>query len=128
PPGLAAVLTEGGASRPGRGEPPIQLLLGRDGRISGRLVGFDEQTIRVAVGDDERPVAIARGGVRALLQRPGEALVFRDGFEALDESRWSSRVGAPGLVESPKVEGVRSLSLPAGGSAMTAPPPEPAAS
>lgn len=108
--------------RPDRalGIPPFRVMLGPNGRISGRLAGLDGKTIRLAEGPDGQPLTMARDGARALLQRPGEAQVFRDGFETLDESRWGSLVGMPELAMEPRLVGEHSLRLPVGGSALTA--------
>lgn len=99
--------------------PPFQVLLGADGRISGRLAALDVREIRLAEGPGSRPLAIPRGGARALIQRPGEVRALRDDFETIDPSRWSVRVGDPTLADSPRLVGDHSLRLPAGGAAVT---------
>lgn len=120
-----AVTFEGPAPDRSRGAAPFRVLLGADGQVSGRLASLDEREIRLSEGPGGSPVTIARAGARALVQRPGEAQVFRDGFEALDDARWTAQVGDPGVAEAPRLVGERSLRLPAGGSAVTAPLAEP---
>src|SRR5690606_9312659 len=54
-----------------------------------------------------------------LVQKPGEALVWMEGFEALDASRWSL-AGKPRIETAMRREGKSALALPAGGSAVVA--------
>ena len=98
--------------------PPFRAELGAGQRISGRLGGVDGEAVRLEDGPGGRPVAIARAGVLALSQRPGEAQVLQDGFEAIDPTRWSI-VGDPRAVEAPRQAGGRALRLPSGGSGLT---------
>jgi hypothetical protein len=95
-------------------DPPFQLLLAGDGRLAGRLEAVDDKEIRLEEGPDGGPVRVARAGVRALIQRPGEALILLDEFETLNESHWA-RNGSPAIVEEPRLQGRRSLRLMAGG-------------
>ena len=112
------VMFDGPAADAGSGYPPMRVLLGLDQQLSGRLGGVDARSIRLEDGPGGRAVVVARGGAVALMQRPGEALVLQDGFEALDPARWSL-VGEPDVVERPRAAGSKSLSVPAGGSAVT---------
>ena len=99
--------------------PPIRVEMGGDGRISGRLARSDDATIHLEDGPGGRQVAIVRAGAAGLAQRPGEAVVIRDGFERLDLNRWAL-IGEPEIVENPHLEGNRALRLPADGAAITA--------
>ena len=109
------------------GFPPIRVELGGDGRISGRLVRADDATIQLEDGPGGAKVEVVRAGAVALAQRPGEAVVARDGFETLDPERWAI-IGEPGLAATPRLEGNRALSLPAQGPAITYTLAEPVAS
>ena len=111
----------------GSGYPPIRVLLGLDQQVSGKLGSVDDRSIRIDDGPGGATVVVARPGAVALAQRPGEALVLQDGFETLDRDRWS-HVGEPEIVDQPHLAGSRSLSLPAGGSAVTYRLAEPVAS
>jgi len=100
------------------GYPPMRVLLGLDQRISGRLGRVDADSIRLEDGPGGAAVVVARSAAIALAQRPGEALVLQDGFEAIDPARWEE-VGEPEVVEQPRLAGSRSLKLGAGGPAVT---------
>jgi hypothetical protein len=124
----AGVVTfDGPGADASSGYPPIRVLLGLDQQISGRLGTVDDRSIRLDDGPGKATVVVSRGGAVALAQRPGEALVFQDGFEALDPGRWS-HVGEPSIVDQPRLAGSKSLALPAGGSAVTYRLDEPVAS
>ena len=107
--------------------PPIRVELGADGRISGRLGRADAAAIHLEDGPGGARVEILHAGAASLAQRPGEALVIRDGFERLDLQRWSL-IGEPEMVQNPHLEGDRALRLPAEGAAITATLAEPVAS
>ncbi len=100
------------------GFPPIRVELGYAGRISGRLGQADDGLIRLEDGPGGAKVEIVRAGASSLSQRPGEAVVVRDGWESLDPNRWAF-TGEPLLVESQRLEGSRALQLPANGAAIT---------
>ena len=121
------VVTFDGPGGEPAGFPPIRVELGSDGRISGRLVRADDATIQLENGPGGAKVEIIRAGTAGLAQRPGEAVVARDGFETLDPERWAT-IGEPDLVATPHLEGSRALSLPAQGPAITYTLAEPAAS
>ena len=121
------VTFDGPSVDPGSGYPPIRVGLGLDQQISGRLGSVDDRSIRLEDGPGKRPVIVSRGGAIGLSQRPGEALVFWDSFEALDPARWSL-VGEPQLVDAPTLAGRKALAIPAGGSAATWRLPSPVAS
>jgi hypothetical protein len=110
-----------------KGFPPMRVLLGLDQQISGKLGTVDDQNIRLEDGPGGKSVVTARAGAVALSQRPGEALVFQEGFESLDPAHWS-HVGDPAIVDQPRIAGSKSLALPAGGSAVTYRLAEPVAS
>jgi hypothetical protein len=115
----AGIVTfDGPGADAGAGYPPMRVLLGLDQQISGKLGAVDDQTIRLEDGPGGKPVVTARAGAVSLAQRPGEALVFQDGFETLDPAHWT-HVGEPAIVDQPRTAGSKSLALPAGGSAVT---------
>ena len=61
---------------------------------------------------------MSRPGVQAILQRPGEASVFADGFSRVDTARWTVE-GKPEPVAVGKLASpVRGLRLPAAGAAV----------
>jgi len=109
---------EGPAADAAAGYPPMRVLLGLDQQISGRLGVVDAASVRLEDGPGGATVVVGRAGAVALAQRPGEALVIQDGFEALDPDRWD-QVGEPEVVGGLRLAGLRSLKLPAGGSAVT---------
>ena len=86
-----------------------------------------ESTIHLADGPGGRPIALPRDAAQALLQRAGEAQVFRDGFEAIESKRWA-RIGDPEIMDEPRMEGEHSLRVPAGGTSLTCRLPEPVGS
>lgn len=100
------------------GTPPFRVELGLDQALSGRLDRVDESTIRFLDGPGGRPFEVARAGAITLRTRPGEALVFLDGFEQWDEDRWT-RLGDPRLSAEQAFEGRRSLALTAESAAVT---------
>ena len=108
----------GQAPPPVAGLPNFRVELGLNQRIWGRLGRLDGHALKVHDVAGNRSLTIARDGVRAVVQRPGESLVLRDGFEALDEGRWAS-VGDPEVTDDVRAEGARSLKLPAGGTSLT---------
>ncbi len=122
--GPAEIALGGKGPAANSGVPSVQVMLGWDQRISGQLVGLDEATIRLAGGPGGRPVTIDRRGALGLSQRPGEAVVLADGFEAIDPAKWS-HVGEPRVDAETKLSGERSLRLEADGSAITAKLAEP---
>ncbi len=117
--GPAEIALGGKGPAASAGVPPVQVLLGWNQRISGTLDGLDAGAIRLSDGPGGRPVTIERSGALGLRQRPGEALVLIDGFEAIDPARWS-HVGEPRVEAEPRLAGARSLRLEADGSAITA--------
>jgi hypothetical protein len=115
----ASVVTfEGPGPDPTSGDPPFRIELGLDRRISGRLGTIDETQVQLADSSVGGPVTLARAGVRAVVQRPGEIQVFQEGFESIDGSRWAEN-GDPDVVDDRRLTGDRSLRLPAGGSSLT---------
>ncbi|HEU5116754.1 MAG TPA: hypothetical protein VFT74_08785, partial [Isosphaeraceae bacterium] len=110
---------------PALGAPPFHALLGPLGQISGRLDGLDQNHLRLFFDSGSKPLAIRRDGVKALVQRPGEAQAIREDFKTLDTTRWSMRVGDPSVDEAMALVGERSLRLPSGGSAITTQVSEP---
>jgi len=114
----SVVIFEGPEPDPTTGFPPFRVELGLGQRISGRLGAVDETSVRLTESSTGGPVAVARPGVSAVIQRPGEVLVFQDGFETIDGARWAE-LGDPDLVEQPRTAGAHSLRIPAGGTALT---------
>lgn len=100
------------------GTPPFRVDLGLGQRLSGRLVAIDEQAVRLADVAGEGTVAIVRAGVEAVIQRPGESLVLQEGFETIDDGRWTV-LGMPEIDAEPRLAGEHSLRIPAGGTALT---------
>ncbi len=123
----AVVAFEGPGPDPSSGFPPFQIHLGLGQRMSGRLGSVTESTIHLADGPGGLPIALPRGSAHSLLQRAGEAQVFRDGFEAIESMRWA-RIGEPKIADEPRTEGEHSLRIPAGGASMTCVLPEPVGS
>jgi hypothetical protein len=115
------------APGPGAAEPPFRVLLGHLGRVSGRLDALDEAVLRLADAPDGRPCTIPRSAIRALIQRPGEAVVLRDDFEALEPARWTTAGDAAIDAQRARV-GRASLRLPAGGASAATRLDEPVAS
>ncbi len=86
--------------------------------MSGRFVGMDGSAIRLESLAGRSSLTIDRAGASAVVQRPGEVQIFRDGFESLDMDRWSQG-GSPETISGPRLSGSHSLKLPAGGSSLT---------
>jgi len=103
---------------PASGLPPFCVEMGLGQRLSGRLVSADDREVRLAEMNGDGRLRCARGGVVAVVQRPGESVVFQDDFEVIEDARWAA-VGEPDVVDDPKVAGASSLSLPAGGASLT---------
>ncbi|MFO0890846.1 MAG: hypothetical protein U0790_17080 [Isosphaeraceae bacterium] len=87
--------------------PPLfQAQVGESARISGALRGLSPTTLSLSVPWQDGDVQLARPGVQALLQRPGEAALFADPFEELDASRWAAE-GKAQVVSGPGEPGSR---------------------
>ena len=106
------------------GLPPFRVGLGLGQRLCGRLIALSERELRIGEVAGNASEVIARGGFQSLTQRPGESLVFQDGFEKIDTGRWSI-MGDGELVAEPRLSGERSLRLPASGATLTHSLPEP---
>jgi hypothetical protein len=113
----ALVIVDGPDPDPAMGFPPFRVELGLGQRISGRLGLVDPGNVRLADSSVRGPLTIARAGVSAVIQRPGEMAVFQEGFETIDGARWTEQ-GDPDLVEQPRAAGERSLRIPAGGTSL----------
>lgn len=100
------------------GAPPFRLDLGRGQRLFGRLAGMNGEIARLAGVVGDAPVSVARSGISAVIQRPGESVAFQDGFEAVDEARWTI-IGAPEVVDDPKVAGAHALRITPDGASLT---------
>jgi hypothetical protein len=91
--------------------PPLfQMRVGETARISGTLRAVGGKALVLGVPWQGGEVTIARPGVQALLQRPGEAGLFAEGFETLDRSRWSPE-GSVELAADSKEAARRVLTL-----------------
>ena len=113
-----ALGVEGPETASASATPAFRVELGAGQRISGRLGAIDAAAVALEEGPGRKPATVARAGALALQQRPGEALVFQEGFESLDPARWSA-VGEPAIVAEPRLAGAHALRLPAGGAALT---------
>ncbi len=124
--GKAPIALESGMTVHGRGVgpasaaglPPFRVDLGLGQRLCGRLVALGERELRIGEVAGNASDVIARGGFQSLTQRPGESLVFQDGFDTIDAKRWSITGGGE-LVAEPRLSGERSLRLPASGATFT---------
>ena len=123
----AGVITCDGPTGGQAGSSPNRVELGLGQRISGRLRRSDAGMIRLEDGPGGAKVEIVQAGATGLAQRPGEALVLRDGWETLDPERWAT-IGEADVVATPHLEGARALVLPARGAAVTARLPTPVGS
>jgi hypothetical protein len=122
-----------GVVTPGRGgsrsdadhtPPPFRLELGHGQAISGSLEGIDSTSIRFRPEFADESVSIQRGGVVAVLQRPGQARVLAESFEAIDPSRWHVE-GSVDVIEEPRILPSKAAKLKAGGSSLAMHFPEP---
>jgi hypothetical protein len=100
----------GGPSR--IGPSPFHLLAGEAARLSGVIREVTPTEVRWVPDWQSGTIAMPRGCVQAIVQRPGEARVLADSFEAIDASRWST-TGRPTIVDQPRLDQERSLRLPA---------------
>jgi len=112
----ATVLVQGDPAEAMSVSPAFQFLVGRTARISGMLRSIDHAAAILEVPWQELEVRISRPGIQAVVQRPGEALVFVEDFERLDAERWSISEGAEVLAEEGPAGRARFLRLPSGGS------------
>lgn len=92
-PQLAAIDFPIGPDAPDRtsAPSPFRILLGGKNALSGTLVGIDRNLLRfrpASADSAAEPIAIARGGLVAVLQRLGQARVLVETFETLDPGRW----------------------------------------
>ncbi len=93
----AIVRREGQGQGPGPGSrpaapaglPPFHLLVGEAARLSGTLRTLTGSEVRFAPAWQPGEVTMPRACLQAIVQRPGEARVLADGFEAIDAARWS---------------------------------------
>lgn len=99
-------------------DPPFHASLGGNLRISGRLTEITRERVRMEVGPDRQSVVIARSGVPAIVQTPGESEVLHDSFESLDAKTWQIS-GKPRVSAAARAEGEFGLELPAGGCSIT---------
>ena len=100
------------------GLPPYRLELGLGQRLCGRLGNLGEREIELLDTTGGAAMKVARAGTHALIQRPGETLIFQDGFESIDPKRWKV-TGQVGVTGVEKVAGEHSLKLSASGGSLT---------
>ncbi len=98
--------------------PPFHLLVGESARLSGALGALTRSEVRWAPGWQRGEITLPRRCVQAIVQRPGEAQVLADRFDAIDPARWSI-TGKPATAEQPGRGEGRSLRLPAEGASLT---------
>jgi hypothetical protein len=98
------VRVEGSPPESPRGAATHQVWLGLDQRISGRLREVTDRELVLEVGEAGTEVRLARSSVRVLTQRPGEALVWEDSFEALGPPTWTAG-GSAGPANRPVLTG-----------------------
>jgi hypothetical protein len=123
----SVIVFDGPEPDPAAGFPPFRVELGLGQRLSGRLASLDPRSVRMIDSSTAGPVTVARPGVTAVIQRPGEVVVFQDGFETIDGSRWTEK-GDPDLVQQPCAAGIQSLRIPAGGTELSSALREPVGS
>jgi hypothetical protein len=120
-PGLA-IRREGRSPGPdGRastGPPPFHLLAGEAARLSGLIRAVSGAEVRWTPDWQAGEITMPRGCVQAIVQRPGEARVLADSFEAIDPARWSV-TGRPATAERPRLDRSRSLLMPAEGASLS---------
>jgi hypothetical protein len=107
-------ITAGPAST---GSPPFHLLGGETARLSGLIRAITATEVRWNPAGQAGEIALPRAAVQAIIQRPGEARVLADSFEAIDPSRWTV-TGNPATAERPRLDEGRSLRLPADGASL----------
>ncbi len=100
------------------GAPPFHLMAGEVARLSGLLRAVTATEVRWVPDWQAAEIAMPRGAVQAIVQRPGEARVLADRFEAIDATRWTV-TGRPEAVEQPRLDQDRSLRLPAEGASLS---------
>jgi hypothetical protein len=97
---------------------PFRVLAGEALRLSGAVKGISPTAVRLAVSWQPHEVILARPGVQAVVQRPGEARVLVDGFEALDRARWTVD-GKVAIVKEPHLGEGHSVNILAGGASLS---------
>jgi hypothetical protein len=99
------------------GMPPFRVDLGLGQQLSGQIVAVDAKEVRIQGEFGATPIVIARTGVRSVIQRPGETIVFEDDFERLDEGRWKI-TGQARLDSTLRMTGAHSLRIPSATSSL----------
>ena len=101
--------------------PPLfQVLVGENARISGLLKSVTGSAVMLSVPWQSADIRVARPGVQAVFQRPGEARVFADVFRQIDPLRWTV-TGKPEVLGEPEAGSPRQgLKIPAGGASVCA--------
>ncbi|WP_165230311.1 hypothetical protein [Aquisphaera insulae] len=101
-------------SAPSQIPPLFRVILGESGRLSGMIRQVGGSAIGLVVPWQAEEVRVARPGVQAVLQRPGEARVLSESFEQIDPKQWEVQ-GKPEL--RTEAEG-RGLWLPPAGASL----------
>ncbi len=108
----------GAAPGPDAIPPLFQVQLGETARISGTLRSVSAKAVELGVPWQSGDVRLARPGVQAVVQRPGEARIFGDRFERIDPVGWSV-TGKPEVLTGGKgMLARRGVRLPAEGTAL----------
>jgi hypothetical protein len=115
---IRQIQIEGSEPEVSSGSPPFLIQLGVGNRLSGRLLSLDGEKVRLDPGLARPPWVISLRGVTAVLQRPGEVQILRDGFETIDPARWTM-TGSPVTIMAPRLVGEHALKLPAGAASIT---------
>lgn len=115
---------DGRGPEPSTAPAPFRVDLGSGYRLSGRFLRLDAASARLDGGAGRGVWTISRAGITAIAQRPGEVQILREGFEALDEARWSA-TGEPEVAAGRHLAGEKALRLPAGGASVTTRLPTP---
>jgi hypothetical protein len=100
------------------GPASFQVVMGGGQRLAGRLTEVTAKRIRFTDGPGGKPFTLARAGALAVIQRPGEAQVFFDSFDSLDDRRWTA-TGDPAIEDDGRTAGNKVLRLPAHGASVT---------
>jgi hypothetical protein len=99
--------------------PPLfQVSVGSCARISGVLRGISDRAVRLAVPWQATEIEVARPGVQAVIQRPGEARVFADGFSQIDAAQWTVGGNPEVQAQAKGTAGGRGVRLPAAGASL----------
>ncbi len=91
------------------------MLVGENARLSGLLKSVSGSAVTLSVPWQSADVTVARPGVQAVFQRPGEARVFAETFRRINPMRWSVTGTTQVLAESVAGSPHSGLKIPPGG-------------